>query len=75
MNKKSAKGTKGFLLDVGGSERYHYVFRVYNENKTYLDYKIHHDDLFVEIIDASAILVTKDGLGGYIDYDLENVVK
>ena len=67
MNKmrsvKPAKGTKGFIIRVLDS----YVFRVYNEDFTFVDYDILHYDLEVEILESDAMLYRSE-FGDYIDY-------
>lgn len=51
MSTKSANGVKGVLLRVGLTE---WVFRVYAENNTFVDYNLHHSDLCVTITDEDA---------------------
>lgn len=60
---KPAKGTKGFIIRVLDS----YVFRVYNEDFTFVDYDILHYDLEVEILDSDACLY-RDEYGAVVDY-------
>lgn len=47
---KPATGTKGFLIRVLDD----FVFRVYNQDKTFVDYDIAHSDMMIEIVDADA---------------------
>ena len=60
---KPAKGVKGFIIRVLDS----YVFRVYNEDFTFVDYDILHYDLEVEILESDAMLY-QDEFGAHIDY-------
>jgi hypothetical protein len=60
---KPAKGVKGFIIRVLDS----YVFRVYNEDFTFVDYDILHYDLEVEILEADAMLYCGE-FGAHIDY-------
>ena len=47
-----ANGTRGFIIkDFFSNEVY---FRVYNEDKSFIDYQIGHNDLEVVIADESA---------------------
>ena len=60
---KPANGVKGFIIRVLDS----YVFRVYNEDFTFVDYDILHYDLEVEILESDAMLYRSE-FGDYIDY-------
>ena len=66
MNKirstQSAKGMKGFIIRVLDS----YVFRVYNEDFTFLDYDILHYDLEIQILDDAVLY--RSEFGNYLDY-------
>ena len=64
----SAKGVKGFLITLY-DENPRIVFRVYNKDKTFSDYEIHHDDLEVQITDNFASLLTDDKGNKSIDYN------
>lgn len=50
-NVKCAKETEGHLIYTVMGE---FMFRVYNSDKTFTDYKILHSDLLVKIIDPDA---------------------
>jgi hypothetical protein len=58
-----AKGVKGYIIRVLDS----YVFRVYNEDFTFLDYDILHYDLEVQILEKDAMLYRSE-FGSYLDY-------
>lgn len=60
---KPAKGVKGYIIRVGAS----HMFRVYNEDFTFVDYDILHYDLEVEILEDDAVLCRSE-YGNYIDY-------
>jgi len=57
MIEKPAKGTKGFLLNLMNNE---YVFRVYNEDHSFIDYDIGHYDLEVTIECEDATFYSED---------------
>jgi hypothetical protein len=59
---QSAKGMKGILIRVGDS----HVFRVYNEDYTFLDYDILHYDLEIQILDDAVLY--RSEYGSYLDY-------
>jgi hypothetical protein len=67
MNKsritQSAKGMKGILIRVDD----HHVFRVYNEDYTFIDYEILHYDLEIQILEKNAMLYRSE-FGNYLDY-------
>ena len=52
---KQANGITGCLLRVGWVT---WVFRVYNEDKTFTDYDLHHSDLNITIADEDAYFYT-----------------
>jgi hypothetical protein len=58
-----AKGVKGYIIRVLDS----YVFRVYNEDFTFLDYDILHYDLEIQILEKDAMLYRSE-FGSYLDY-------
>ena len=58
-----AKGVKGYITRVLDS----YVFRVYNEDFTFLDYDILHYDLEIQILEKDAMLYRSE-FGSYLDY-------
>ena len=58
-NEKPAKGTKGCLIYTMNEE---FVFRVYQEDKTFIDYDILHYDLDITIdSDDATFYEFKDG--------------
>lgn len=58
----SANGMKGCLIWVVDGLRSRHMFRVYNNNGTFIDYEIRHSDLQVVIDDEDAeFYITKDG--------------
>ena len=58
-----AKGVKGFIIRVLDS----YVFRVYNDDYTFVDYDILHYDLEIQILEKDAMLYRSE-FGNYLDY-------
>ena len=58
-----AKGVKGYIIRVLDS----YVFRVYNEDFTFVDYDILHYDLEIQILENDAMLYRSE-FGSYLDY-------
>jgi hypothetical protein len=59
MQTKLANGVTGHLLYTADGT---YRFRVYGENYTFVDYKLHHCDLMVTIVDPdSAFYHYEDG--------------
>jgi hypothetical protein len=66
MNIKNAAGTRGFVLDTLDGP----VFRVYNKDHSFTDYKLHHGDLEVVIVDEDAFFYpdSKGRDGGTLDY-------
>ena len=58
-----AKGVKGYIIRVLDS----YVFRVYAEDYTFLDYDILHHDLEIKILEDDAHLYRSE-FGNYLDY-------
>jgi hypothetical protein len=68
MKIKNATGTKGFLLEIHVNGTPKYVFRVYNEDRTFTDYEIRHFDLEMEILDLDATFY--EGKNGrlFLDY-------
>jgi len=70
-NEKSAAGLKGYLLNLHDKTNNTWVFRIYNEDKSYKDYTIFHDDLKVELIGNYASIYEEpngEGRAGIIDY-------
>ncbi len=69
--KRPAKGTRGCLLyDFADNST---IFRVYDENHNFKDYKICHFDLEIEIIDDMAFFldgITEDGYDGSINDEI-----
>ena len=68
INKKSAKGVKGYILRLAGGG---YVFRVYDEDdngglRDFTDYDILHYDLEVQILDDAVFY--DNGDRQWIDY-------
>lgn len=67
MNKirsaQPAKGVKGYIIRVLDS----YVFRVYNDDYTFVDYDILHYDLEIQILEKDAMLYCSE-FGNYLDY-------
>jgi len=62
-----AFGVKGFILQNFYTKDV--FFRVYNEDKTFVDYDLAHNDLEVTIIDESASLYRMENKPeGVIDY-------
>ena len=59
-----AKGIKGFLVRTISGD---YVIRVYDTNHDFIDYKIYHDDLEIEITDDDACCYEIDSKN-IIDY-------
>jgi hypothetical protein len=51
MKPVPAKGIKGFLIVAINGD---HLFRVYNKDHTFIDYKLYHNDLEIEIIDDDA---------------------
>jgi hypothetical protein len=58
-----AKGVKGYIIRALDG----YVFRVYNEDFTFVDYDILHYDLGIEILEKDAMLYRSE-FGNYLDY-------
>ena len=56
----SANKVHGHLLRAFEGEKY--VFRVYNLDRTFVDYDIHHVDLCVTIEDEDAFFYHGDGI-------------
>lgn len=54
MEIKSAKGMKGFLLLPLKEGDYTVLFRVYNEDMSYVDYQVDYYDLEIEILSEDA---------------------
>ena len=54
----SAKGVNGFLIPSFIDKKVY--FRVYDENKDFIDYEIDHTDLEVKIIDNNAVFVNTE---------------
>lgn len=59
-----AKGIKGCLISTKSGE---YMIRVYDENRDFIDYKIYHNDLEIEITDDDACCYKIDSKN-IIDY-------
>lgn len=58
---KSADKTSGHLLRTFDPSN-QIVFRVYNNDGTFIDYDIHHCDLHITINDKDAYFYSSDGL-------------
>jgi hypothetical protein len=67
IKSRKAKGIKGFLLpSIETVEDDRLIFRVYGENHTFVDYKVNHYDLEVEIIGDDAYIYDE----AIVDYPL-----
>ena len=64
LKTKPAKGTKGFIMRTMDNG---HVFRVYNDDYTFIDYDILHYDLQIQILDDDAHLYEYD-MGAVIDH-------
>ena len=58
----SANKVSGHLLRTFNPEGVDYVFRVYNADRTFVDYDLHHVDLCVTIEDEDAFFYRGDGI-------------
>jgi hypothetical protein len=65
---KSAKGMKGIILLTFNNQ---YVFRVYNEDHTFIDYDILHCDLDVTIDSDDATLYEYEDGRNVLDHSYE----
>ena len=65
---KPAKGTKGFLIYTMNNE---YVFRVYKEDHSFIDYDILHCDLELTINDEDATLYEFEDGRNILDHSYE----
>jgi hypothetical protein len=63
----SANGQEGFLIKTIEDD---FMFRSYNEDHTFVDYKILHADLLIKIIDSTAVFDKINGTIDYIDYEV-----
>jgi len=63
-----AIGQRGFLIR-GVDQLW---FRVYNHDKTFVDYEITHDDCEIVIIDPSAAFIRNEA-GDFLDYTAESM--
>lgn len=70
-NAKPAKGIRGCIIDSFNGTRY---FRVYNDDHTFVDYAIHHNDLTVIIDDDDAVLYDEE-FSTRIDYSPQTLGK
>jgi hypothetical protein len=70
MEIQSATGFTGHLLDdfCGG-----YNFRVYNKDKTFVDYRLTHTDLVVKILDADAAFYVNEDGDAKLDHSAETL--
>jgi len=59
-----ANGTEGFLL----YDLRHFWFRIYNEDHSFKDYKIHHHDMKIKIIDTGACFYSTEDGETYLDH-------
>lgn len=66
MKRKIAKGSKGTLIIGSNDEIY---FRIYNKDKSFIDYKIQANDIEIQIIDDFIDLIQINEKEGYLDYD------
>jgi len=64
MKSEPAKGKKGFLIWCGGEK---YVFRIYDEDHSFIDYDLLHSDCEIIINDEDAYLYT-DPKGNSMDH-------
>ena len=71
-NQKPAKGTKGFLIYTMNDE---YVFRVYKEDHSFIDYDILHCDLELTINDDDATFYEFEDGRNILDhsYEISNI--
>lgn len=58
MEMKPALGVEGTLIPLFDGS---WVFRVYDKNGDFVDYDIHHSDLWIKITDPDAVLYSDDG--------------
>jgi hypothetical protein len=65
---KPAKGTKGIILYTFNNE---YVFRVYKEDHTFIDYDILHCDLDVTIDSEDAVFYEFEDGENILDHSFE----
>ena len=70
MQKISAKGVKGHLLDNFNGT---YSFRVYGPNFEFKDYDLRHSDLMVMIVDPDATLYENDKGETWLDHSPETL--
>lgn len=64
FEKKNAIGERGFLIRTIHNE---IMFRVYDDNRNFVDYEITNHDCEVVIIDPSAALI-RHPAGDFLDY-------
>jgi hypothetical protein len=58
MKAKSANGVRGHILNlIDGTV----MFRVYDAEHNFVDYDLHHSDLYVTIDDTDAYFYQRDG--------------
>ena len=71
MLEKPTKGLRGLLIYEFVTDTF--VFRVYDKDHNFKDYKICHYDLEVEILEDASLFegTTEDGYDGIIDYPNE----
>lgn len=72
INEKNANGTKGFLM--WNPKAQDFVFRVYNKDKSFSDYRILCEELCFTIAGDDYSLFTTDNRK-YIDFSSKNTVK
>lgn len=72
INEKNAKGTKGFLM--WNPKMQDFVFRVYNKDKTFNDYRILCEELELEISNDHYSLFSTENRK-YIDFSTKSTLK
>jgi hypothetical protein len=72
VNKISAKGQKGFLLDSFDGN---YYFRIYSEDGNFKDYLVRHCDLEITLHDEDATLYEYEDGTMTLDHSMEVVGK
>lgn len=77
IKKTNATGIKGMIMDYGEYFRVSFGRPINEQGDWYIDYKIFHPDMTVEITDSDAFLYEDDEGRFYIDMndDLDNKMR
>ena len=67
---KPAKGTKGFIIRTFDDPK-DWFLRVYNEDHSFIDYRIEHCDLEITIDSEDAVLYELENGEHILDYSLD----